>query len=107
VYTNTSNTPPRIDSITAREGSFSVNPGGSPEVEVRLAYTNKERGEGWGYFDARSSMFSKKTLEALNTFLEYVEEDVGGRLFTEGALNLPSPLAESNDGLSFKGLGGK
>ena len=107
MFTNTSSSPPRIDSITAREGSFNVVPGGSPEIKIRLAYTNKEKGEGWGYLDANAQMLSEKTKEAFNHFLESVEEDVGQLLFTEGQLSPQGTVAESQSGLSFKGLGGK
>ena len=110
MYTNTSGTPSRIDTVAAREGTFQLTPDGQPQVEVRLAYMNRERAqEGWGFFDARSQMFSPKTLEAFRHFMECVEEDVGQLLFSEGATVLPTGQAEAESagGLNFKGLGEK
>lgn len=109
MYTNTSNSPPRIDSLTAREGSFQMSPDGEASIEVRLAYVHKESGEGWGFFDARTSMLSPKTIEAFRNFIMSVEEDVGQQLFSEGAFVLPVSAGPEilTEGLNFKGLGEK
>lgn len=110
MYTNTSSSPPRIDSVSAREGSFQVDEDGQPQITVRLAYSNKESREGWGFFDARADLLSPRTLEAFANLLRCVEEDVGQLLFSEGSLTQPNApaeggKAESGDGLKFKGLG--
>jgi hypothetical protein len=85
-----------------------MSQGGQPQIEVRLAYTNREKGEGWGFFDARTQLLSQRTLEAFANLLRCVEEDVGQLLFSEGELVLPvgeEGKAESGGGLIFKGLG--
>ena len=77
-----------IDSVMAVEGKFSFNPGidRRPNLEVVMAYANKDTQYTYGTCPAKAAVFSDETMAAFTEFLSKAEEDFGKLVFEGGEL---------------------
>jgi hypothetical protein len=100
-----------IDSVAAREGKFTVEPGAStPELEITMVYSNHQTKVTFGTCPAKTLCFSEKTMESFRTFIKNAEEDFGALILEGGfiadAEGAPAlGMAETNNGIKPRGLG--
>jgi hypothetical protein len=96
------------------EGKFRYSPGLDPDpvADLTVVYSNKETGITYGVCPMNSSLFSKKTREALLQFIQSAEEDFGRAFFGEetaerGESGVGSySVSESSQGMNIRYLGG-
>jgi hypothetical protein len=102
-----------INTVTLVEGSFKIDPKtGSPEMELKMMYSNQETGITFGTCPFRDQALSAETRDAFDQFAKLVERDFA-QLVLEGGIHGKvhgemgdQRRAESPIGLKNKGIGG-
>jgi hypothetical protein len=91
-----------FDSMSVLEGSFSMI-NNQLEINLKAAYQNKDTLSSHGYFDAKVSLLSEKTLLAFQSFIDSAEEDIG--IFNLGGGYQAAIMGRGSMGTAERGEG--
>lgn len=99
MFTKDPNAPSHLDSVACVHGEFSVDPVAHSvtEVKIKAAYMNGATGDTFGTVIFPNSLLRQTTLDALRTFIELAEEDLGRTVFGEGGVENVHPSGAESE----------